>query len=111
TAAWSDEVHVRENRAAYRQKFAAVLEILEGVMDVGKPDAGFYLWPRTPVKGEDFTRQLFAQQNITVLPGSYLARSSGGLNPGEDYVRMALVAPLAECIEAAHRIKTFIQSL
>lgn len=110
-AAWQDEAHVRDNREAYRQKFSAVLEILDGVLDVSKPDAGFYLWPKTPLKGEDFARQLFARQNITVLPGSYLARSSEGLNPGEDYVRMALVAPLAECIEAAHRIKTFVQSL
>jgi N-succinyldiaminopimelate aminotransferase len=109
--AWSDEEHVRENRAAYRQKFAAVLEILGGVVDVSKPDAGFYLWPKTPIKGEDFTQQLFAQQNVTVLPGSYLARNTDGMNPGEDYVRMALVAPLAECIEAAKRIKDFVQSL
>ncbi len=75
------------------------------------PDASFYLWPKTPLRGEDFAQQLFAQQHITVLPGSYLARTSGGLNPGEDYVRMALVAPLAECIEAAQRIKTFITHL
>lgn len=110
-AAWRDEVHVRENRAAYRQKFAAVLEVLEGSLAVSKPDAGFYLWPKTPIKGEDFAQQLFAQQNITVLPGSYLARATDTANPGEDYVRMALVAPLAECIEAARRIKTFVQSL
>lgn len=110
-AAWSDEEHVRENREAYRQKFSAVLAILEGVADVSKPDAGFYLWPKTPIKGEDFAQQLFAQQNVTVLPGSYLARAAQGANPGEDYVRMALVAPLDECIEAATRIKIFIQSL
>ena len=109
--AWKDETHVRDNRERYRQKFAAVLEILEGVLDVSKPDAGFYLWPKTPIKGENFAQQLFAQQNVTVLPGSYLARCAEDINPGEDYVRMALVAPLAECIEAAHRIKKFVRSL
>lgn len=110
-AAWNDEQHVIENREAYRLKFAAVLEILGDVMEVSKPDASFYLWPRTPIKGEAFAQQLFAQQNVTVLPGSYLARSSGNLNPGEDYVRMALVAPLQECIEAAQRIKAFVTHL
>lgn len=110
-AAWEDESHVLDNREAYRQKFDAVLEILDGVLTVSKPDASFYLWPKTPIKGEDFAQQLYAQQKVTVLPGSYLARSADGLNPGEDYVRLALVAPLAECIEAAQRIKAFVQSL
>lgn len=110
-AAWQDETHVQENRNAYREKFTAVLGILDGVLDVKKPDAGFYLWPKTPIKGEDFAQQLFARQNITVLPGGYLARTIEGVNPGENYVRMALVAPLDECIEAAKRIKTFIQNL
>jgi N-succinyldiaminopimelate aminotransferase len=110
-AAWEDESHVLDNREAYRQKFDAVLEILDGVLPVSKPDASFYLWPKTPIKGEDFAQQLYAQQKVTVLPGSYLARSADGLNPGEDYVRLALVAPLAECIEAAQRIKAFVQSL
>jgi N-succinyldiaminopimelate aminotransferase len=111
TEAWRDEKHVLENREAYQQKFSAVLEILDGVLDVSKPDAGFYLWPKTPIHGELFAQQLFAQQHVTVLPGSYLARNGGGINPGENYVRMALVAPLAECIEAALRIKTFVQQL
>jgi N-succinyldiaminopimelate aminotransferase len=111
TEAWRDEKHVRENREAYQLKFSAVLEILNGVLDVSKPDAGFYLWPKTPIHGELFAQQLFAQQHVTVLPGSYLARDAGGINPGENYVRMALVAPLAECIEAALRIKTFVQQL
>jgi N-succinyldiaminopimelate aminotransferase len=110
-AAWKDEAHVHANRVAYRQKFEAVLDILDGVLDVSMPDASFYLWPKTPIRGEDFAQQLFAQQNVTVLPGSYLARMCDGLNPGEDYVRMALVAPLAECIEAAQRIKAFVNSL
>ena len=110
-AAWEDETHVIENREAYRQKFDAVLEILGGALDVVKPDASFYLWPKTPIKGEIFAQQLFAQQKVTVLPGSFLAREAQGINPGEDYVRMALVAPLAECIEAAQRIKQFVKSL
>lgn len=110
-AAWQDEAHVIANREAYRQKFDAVLAILDGVLDVTKPDASFYLWPKTPIKGEDFAQQLFAQQKVTVLPGSYLARAADGFNPGENYVRLALVAPLTECIEAAARIKTFVQSL
>jgi len=110
-AAWADEQHVIENRTAYRQKFDAVLDVLAGVLPVTKPDASFYLWPKTPINGEAFAQQLFAQQKVTVLPGSFLAREADGINPGEDYVRLALVAPLAECIEAAHRIKQFIQSL
>ncbi len=110
-AAWEDESHVIENRTAYRQKFDAVLDVLAGVLPVAKPDASFYLWPKTPIKGEAFAQQLFAQQKVTVLPGSYLAREANGVNPGEDYVRMALVAPLAECVEAAQRIKQFVQSL
>ncbi len=110
-AAWQDESHVIDNREAYRQKFDAVLAILDGVLPVEKPDASFYLWPKTPIKGEDFAQQLFAQQKVTVLPGSYLARNAEGINPGENYVRLALVAPLAECIEAAKRIKAFVQSL
>lgn len=110
-AAWKDESHVQANRNAYREKFDAVLQILDGVLPVSMPDAGFYLWPKTPLRGEDFAQQLFARQYVTVLPGSYLARTSGEVNPGEDYVRMALVAPLAECIEAAQRIKAFVKSL
>jgi len=115
-AAWQDEQHVIENREAYRQKFDAVLAILDGVLDVQKPDASFYLWAKTSttkthLKGELFAQKLFEAQKVTVLPGSYLAREANGFNPGEDYVRMALVASLAECIEAAERIKAFIQSL
>ncbi|UZJ45856.1 succinyldiaminopimelate transaminase [Marinimicrobium sp. C6131] len=107
-AAWEDETHVRANRDLYRQKFTAVLDILDGCLDVSRPEAGFYLWPRTPVDSETFARELFAQQNITVLPGNYLARDTETGNPGDHYVRMALVASLDECVEAAHRIKRFM---
>lgn len=109
-AAWQDEDHVRENRAAYRAKFEAVVPILREVMDVDFPDAGFYLWPETPMDDETFARELSAQQNVHVLPGRYLSRTIDGHNPGENRVRMALVAPLEECVEAANRIVEFVKA-
>lgn len=109
--AWDDEQHVHENRQQYRQKFDEVLHILSPVMDVHRPDAGFYLWPRTPIADDIFTRDLFAQQNVTVVPGSYLSREANGVNPGANRVRMALVAPVEECIDAAQRIRKFTESL
>ena len=108
-AAWNDEDHVRENRAAYRAKFEAVVPILREVMNVDFPDAGFYLWPETPMSDETFARELSAQQNVHVLPGRYLSRTVDGHNPGENRVRMALVAPLEECVEAARRIVEFVK--
>ena len=108
-AAWQDEAHVEENRRRYREKFAAVLEILGDHLKVTAPDAGFYLWPETPGSDEDFARQLKQQQNVTVLPGSYLSREYNGINPGAGRVRMALVATLEECIEGAERIKEFLR--
>lgn len=108
-AAWNDEAHVRENRAAYTQKFAAVINILKDVLPVSMPDASFYLWPETPITGEDFAQQLYAAQKVTVLPGSFLARDTDGINPGKQHIRMALVASLEECIEAAERIRYFVQ--
>ena len=108
-AAWSDEDHVRENRAAYRAKFEAVVPILREVMNVDFPDAGFYLWPETPMDDETFARELSARQNVHVLPGRYLSRTVNGHNPGENRVRMALVAPLEECVEAAKRIVEFVK--
>ncbi|WIX01727.1 succinyldiaminopimelate transaminase [Pseudomonas sp. AR5] len=110
-AAWNDEIHVRANRELYRAKFEAVLQILEPVLDVARPDGGFYLWPKTPIDDQRFTRELFEQEHVTVVPGSYLSREVEGLNPGADRVRMALVAPLAECIEGAERIRAFIERL
>jgi N-succinyldiaminopimelate aminotransferase len=109
-AAWRDEDHVRANRAAYRAKFEAVVPILREVMSVDFPDAGFYLWPETPFDDETFARELSAQQNVHVLPGRYLSRTVDGHNPGENRVRMALVAPMEECVEAARRIVTFIRN-
>ena len=109
--AWNDEEHVEHNRNLYREKFAAVIEVLKPIIHVAQPDAGFYLWLKTPVSDTDFARDLFATQNVTVLPGSYLSRDTDNGNPGANYVRMALVAPKDECIEAAMRIKEFIQTL
>lgn len=110
-AGWQDEQHVIENRQFYREKFAAVTEILADVCDVQQPPASFYLWLKTRIDETEFAQKLFAQQNITVLPGSFLSRDVDGINPGKNHVRMALVAPVPECIEAAHRIKNFINSL
>ncbi len=110
-AAWQDEGHVEANRRLYQAKFDAVLDILGEVMNVQRPDAGFYLWPATPIDDETFTRRLLAEQNVAVLPGSYLSREVNGCNPGAGRIRLALVAPLDECIEAAQRIRTFIRSL
>ncbi len=109
--AWSDESHVEENRTLYRQKFSAVLDILKDTLDIQLPDAGFYLWPKTPIGDTEFSRNLFEQQNVTVVPGSYLSREIDGYNPGSWRIRMALVAPLDECIDAAQRIKSFTNSI
>jgi N-succinyldiaminopimelate aminotransferase len=118
-AAWDDEAHVVANRALYRTKFEQITPLLASVMEVKLPDAGFYLWAGVPAAfgGSDteFSRQLLAQYNVVVLPGSYLAREAPGPdgrphNPGAGRVRMALVAEPAECLEAAQRIVQFIQS-
>jgi N-succinyldiaminopimelate aminotransferase len=109
--AWQDEMHVDLNRSLYHEKFAAVLDILSPVMNVKWPQAGFYLWAETPISDTEFAQRLFAEQNVTVLPGSYLARDTKNGNPGQNRIRMALVAPLDECIDAAHRIRTLIETL
>ena len=110
-AAWQDETHVQHNRQLYRDKFNAFIGILQDVCEISQPPAGFYIWLKTPISDIEFTQQLFAQQNLTVLPGSFLSRDSAGVNPGANHVRIALVAPLEECIEAAGRIKLFLNSL
>ncbi len=110
-AAWSDETHVTDNRRQYREKFAAVTEILKDVLTFPEPTASFYLWPETPIDDTEFAAGLFAQQNVTLLPGRYLSRDTEDGNPGEGRVRMALVAETEVCIEAAQRIKQYVQSL
>jgi N-succinyldiaminopimelate aminotransferase len=107
-AAWSDESHVRDNRAQYRAKFEAVVPMLEPVLDIRRPDASFYLWAGVP-GGDDeaFTRGLFARAHVTVLPGRYLARDAHGENPGSGYVRIALVPGIEDCVEAARRVVKF----
>ncbi|HBQ41210.1 MAG TPA: succinyldiaminopimelate transaminase, partial [Halieaceae bacterium] len=110
-AAWNDEEHVRANRALYRQKFDAVLPILQGHLQVERPDAGFYLWPETPVADTEFARQLYQHAHITVVPGSFLARETAAGNPGSKHVRMALVASLEDCVAAAERMVRVIEQL
>jgi len=110
-AAWEDETHVQHNRQLYRDKFTAFIDILQDSCEISRPPASFYVWLKTPIADTAFALQLFAQQNVTVLPGSYLSRDSDGINPGANHVRIALVAPLAECVDAAHRIKNFLNSL
>jgi N-succinyldiaminopimelate aminotransferase len=110
-AAWNDEAHVAENRRLYREKFDKVLGILAGPAGASLPDASFYLWLRTPIDDTEFAKLLFEQYNVTVIPGSYLAREARGTNPGSRFVRIALVAPVDECVEAAHRIAQMYSQL
>ncbi len=110
-AAWDDEIHVVNNRAMYRVKFEKVVEILKPVLNISAPDASFYLWPETPIDDQAFAKILFEKENLTVLPGSFLSRSSNNINPGQNRIRMALVAELDQCIDAANRIKNCIKHL
>jgi N-succinyldiaminopimelate aminotransferase len=110
-AAWNDEEHVRENRRLYAQKFEAVVPMLQGALKAEMPDGGFYLWLRTPIDDTEFVRRLHHEYNVLVLPGSYLGREVRGENPGRNRIRVALVAPLAECVEAAKRMVEFARKL
>ena len=114
-AAWNDEAHVQENRQLYIKKFAQVTPLLQEVLDVNLPDAAFYLWAKVDklvaISDTDFARQLYQEYNVTVLPGSYLAREAHGSNPGQNRIRMALVADVEECLEAALRIVAFTKKL
>ena len=107
-AAWDDDDHVIQNRSLYRDKFTAVIDILKPVLKLNEPAGGFYLWPETPVNEEEFCRLLFINENVVTLPGTYLARDGIQGNPGNNRVRIALVAELQECIEAAERIRHFL---
>jgi N-succinyldiaminopimelate aminotransferase len=110
-AAWSDEEHVRANRELYRQKFQIVISKLAGTLALAQPEGSFYLWPKTPLADTTFAKELYIKENLTVLPGSYLSRECGAVNPGANRVRMALVAPVAECAEGAERLKEFLVSV
>ena len=110
-AAWDDEEHVRSNRQQYRDKFTSVLAEFEGKLAVDMPQAGFYLWPETPISDTQFAQRLYIEEHVTVLPGRFLARESGGTNPGENRVRMALVATPELCVEAARRIVRCLEKL
>ncbi|ADQ84529.1 succinyldiaminopimelate transaminase [Methylovorus sp. MP688] len=105
-AAWNDEVHVKENRRLYAEKFDQVTPLLQGVMETSRPDAAFYLWAKTDGSDTDLAIRLYRDLNITVLPGSFLAREAHGINPGKGFIRMALVASLQECLDAAKRIQS-----
>ena len=109
--AWKDEAHVIENRRLYREKFRAFYDIVNPVLPLALPDAAFYFWVKTPIADTEFARRLYQEQHVTVLAGSYLGRDAHGVNPGENHVRLAMVSPLNECIDAAHRIAKFIQTL
>lgn len=110
-AAWKDEKHVEENRRLYAEKYKAVLPLLREPLHAGMPDGAFYLWMRTPNDELDFTRDLYHQYNVRVVPGSYLARETQGSNPGRNRVRVALVAPLAECVEGMERMMKYARGL
>lgn len=109
-AAWDDDVHAAVNRRLYQDKFAQVMPILAPVLDVKPPDGAFYLWPDVHEDDEQFTRALFAEQNLTLLPGSYLAREFNGENPGRRRVRISLTANVEQCVLAAERIREFVTS-
>lgn len=110
-AAWRDEEHVRANRRLYAEKYRAVLPLVAAPLHAQMPAGGFYLWLRTPLDDTRFARELQRQYNVLVLPGSFLARDAHGANPGRNHVRIALVAPLDECVEAMQRIGQFARNL
>jgi N-succinyldiaminopimelate aminotransferase len=99
---------VKENRRQYREKFDKVMPMLKDVLAFEAPDAAFYLWAKVP-SGDDatFARELYRQQHVTVLPGSFLAREAKGVNPGKGFIRIALVDGQEACVEAAQRIVDF----
>ena len=110
-AAWQDESHVINNRQMYREKFAAVTSILKQSLPTSAPDGSFYLWPQTLIDDRQFAQDLYAKENIIVLPGQFLSRTTDQGNPGKQRIRLALVASIDDCIEAANRIARFVNSL
>jgi N-succinyldiaminopimelate aminotransferase len=110
-AAWNDEAHVVANRVEYAAKFGALQPLLAPALPCAMPDAAFYLWAQTPIDDAQFAQRLLAEENVAVVPGSYLARDAGGSNPGRDRVRLALVASRDECAEAVSRVVDFARRL
>jgi N-succinyldiaminopimelate aminotransferase len=110
-AAWNDEAHVRENRRLYAEKFSAVLPLFQNYLKTARPEGGFYLWIRTPIDDAEFARRLQRDYNVLVVPGSFLAREAHGENPGKNHIRIALVAPLGECVEGIERLVQFSKAL
>lgn len=110
-AAWKDEAHVVANRKLYAEKYRAVMPLVRAPLQAGMPDGGFYLWMRTPIDDAEFTRNLHRAYNVLVLPGSFLSRESGGLNPGRNFIRIALVQPQADCVDAIKRIASYSETL
>ena len=108
--AWNDEVHVLENRNLYRQKFAVAQPVINSVIEAPLSDASFYLWAKVPGDDQEFAKELYRQEAVTVLPGTYLSRECQGINPGQGYVRIALVAEPDKVLEAAQRIETFVKN-
>jgi N-succinyldiaminopimelate aminotransferase len=108
--AWQDDAHAAANRALYQEKFARVLPLLGASLPLTRPAGAFYLWADVGGDDERFTRELYRQQNLTVLPGSYLGRAGAQGNPGAGRVRISLVPPLAVCVEAAGRLRDFLRS-
>ena len=108
-AAWNDELHVRANRALYAAKFATLQPALNRVLPARRPDASFYLWAKVPGDDAQFARSLYAEETVTVLPGSYLSRTAHGINPGAGFIRIALVAEMAECAEGIERLIRFAE--
>jgi N-succinyldiaminopimelate aminotransferase len=110
-AAWNDEAHVRANRALYAEKFARLTPAMNAVLPAAYPEAAFYLWASVPGDSAEFARRLYEAEAVTVLPGDYIARSVDGVNPGSGRIRIALVAEITECAEAAERITRFARTL
>ncbi len=111
SAAWNDEAHVKENRRLYAKKFSVITPLIARHLECSEPDAGFYLWAKTPISDTDFAQALYHQTRVVVLPGSFLARDADGINPGAGYIRIALVPNLDECRAAAQRIDKFCSTL
>jgi len=110
-AAWGDEKHVEENRRLYAGKYKAVMPLIKAPLQADMPDGAFYLWMATPIDDREFARRLYAERGVLVLPGSFLARDAQGTNPGRNRVRVALVPPLAQCVEAAGRMMNLTKAL